>query len=123
MTVGVNCCICLNGISQKLYEGILRKLLSNRERGNMCNFSPNQIRSRVMGWARHVARTGESSKAYNILVPKTEWKKLLRRTRRIILKCIFEKQGVRIWDGFIWIWFTWRQGSAFADAVMNIRVP
>ena len=48
-------------------------------------FSPNIVRvikSRKMGWARHVARMGERKGAYTVLVGKPEGKKPLGRPRR-----------------------------------------
>jgi hypothetical protein len=50
------------------------------------------INSRRMGWARHIARTGDRICAYRILVERPEEKRPIRRLRRrwrIILKCIF----------------------------------
>jgi hypothetical protein len=40
------------------------------------------IKSRRMRWAGHVARMGEESNAYRILVGKPEGKRLLGRPRR-----------------------------------------
>jgi hypothetical protein len=40
------------------------------------------IKSRRMRWAGHVARMGEKSNAYRILVGKTEGKRPLGRPRR-----------------------------------------
>jgi hypothetical protein len=40
------------------------------------------IKSKRMRWAGHVARTGETSNAYRILVGKPEGKKPLGRTKR-----------------------------------------
>jgi hypothetical protein len=47
--------------------------------------SPNTIRvvkSRIMRWARHVARTGQRRGAYRILVGRPEGRKPLGRPRR-----------------------------------------
>jgi hypothetical protein len=57
--------------------------LHSEELHNLCT-SPNLIRlvkSRRMRWAGHVARMREMRNAYNILVGKSEWKRLLGRTR------------------------------------------
>jgi hypothetical protein len=51
---------------------------------------------------RYVARMGESSRAHIIFVPKPERERKLRRSRRVILKLMFEKQGLRMRVGFIW---------------------
>jgi hypothetical protein len=57
--------------------------LHNEELHNMYT-SPNIIRvikSRRMGWARHVARTGEMRNAHSILVGRPERKRSLGRPR------------------------------------------
>jgi hypothetical protein len=41
-----------------------------------------QIKSRRMRWAGHVARVGEETKFYKVLVERTEGKRPLRRPRR-----------------------------------------
>jgi hypothetical protein len=49
-----------------------------------CTHSPNvirQIRSRRMRWAGHVARMGEETKVYMVLVGKREGKRPLGRSR------------------------------------------
>jgi hypothetical protein len=71
--------------------------------------SPDIIRateSRKMRWTGHVARVGETSNAYKILVEKPEGKRRLGRpTRRwgIILEWILGKQGGKVWTGCIWL--------------------
>jgi hypothetical protein len=61
-----------------------RKNLPNEELQNLYLF-PSIIRHmkpRRMMWAKHVARTGEERKVYNVLVGKPEGKRPLRRPRR-----------------------------------------
>jgi hypothetical protein len=41
-----------------------------------------QVKSRRMRWARHVARLGEETKVYKVLVGKSEGKRPLGRPRR-----------------------------------------
>jgi hypothetical protein len=41
-----------------------------------------QIKSRIMRWARHVARMGDGRKVYRVLVGKPEGKRTLVRPRR-----------------------------------------
>jgi hypothetical protein len=57
------------------------------------------IKSRWMSWTGHVARTGEKSNAYMILVGKPEGKRPLGRPRRRWVDNI--KMGLREigWDG------------------------
>jgi hypothetical protein len=57
--------------------------LHNEELHNLYS-SPDiirQIKSRRMRWARHVARMGEVTKLYKVLVGKPEGKRPLRRPR------------------------------------------
>jgi hypothetical protein len=64
-------------------EGEWRNL-RNRELHNLYS-SPDiirQIKSRRMRWAGHVARGGEGTKVYRVLVGKPEGKSLFRRRRR-----------------------------------------
>jgi hypothetical protein len=54
------------------------------------------IKSRRMGWTRHVARMGEKRNACKILVGKPEGKKPLGRPRRrweVILRWILDRMG------------------------------
>jgi hypothetical protein len=65
--------------------------------------SPNSVRvikSRIMGWAGHVARMGERRGVYRVLVGKPEGKRPLGR--RIRLSWIFRKWNVGVWTGSIW---------------------
>jgi len=52
------------------------------------------IKWRRLGWAGHVACTGETTGLYRVLVGKPEGQKLLGRSRhrwKMILRCIFRK--------------------------------
>ncbi|PNF16896.1 hypothetical protein B7P43_G04720 [Cryptotermes secundus] len=80
-------------------------------------------RLRVMRWAGHVARMGETT-AYRILVGKPEVKRPQGRPRRRWVDNI--RMDLReIWDGMDWINLAqdrdqWR---ALVNTVMNLRVP
>jgi hypothetical protein len=61
--------------------------ISERSNEELCNlyFSPSIttiINSRRVRWAGHVARMGEKTKAYRLLVGKSEGKSPLGRPRR-----------------------------------------
>jgi hypothetical protein len=83
------------------------------------------IKSRRVRWAGHVARMGETRKAYRILVVKPEGKGPLGRTRRRWagnIKMDLREIG---WGGVDWIDLAqdrdqWR---ALVNTVMNLRVP
>jgi hypothetical protein len=65
-------------------------------------FSPNIIRlikSRRIRWAGHVAHMGEMRNVYKILVENLKGDPNV--DRKIILQRTSEKQGVKIWTGFI----------------------
>jgi hypothetical protein len=73
--------------------------LHNEELHNLYS-SSNIIRviiSRRMRWARHVARMLEMRNAYKILVENPEEK---TAHGKIILKCILETQGLRMWIAY-----------------------
>jgi hypothetical protein len=83
------------------------------------------IKSRRMRWAGHVARMGEKTNAYRILVGKPEGKRLLGTPRRRWVDNI--KMDLREigWNGMDWIDLAqdrdqWR---ALVNTVMNLRVP
>jgi hypothetical protein len=100
--------------------------LHNEERHNLYS-SPDiirQVKSRRMRWAGHVARMGEESKVYKVLVGKPEGKIPLGRPRRRL------EDGIRMdlrdtgLGGVDWIRLSqdkdrWR---AVVSAVMNLRV-
>jgi hypothetical protein len=79
-----------NGVLRRIFgpkrdevTGEWRKL-HNEERRNFYSF-PNIIRiikSRRMGWARHIARMKEKRNAHRLLVGKPEGKRALGRPRR-----------------------------------------
>jgi hypothetical protein len=78
-----------------------RRKLHNEELHNLYSF-PNIIRmlkSRRMGWARHVVRMGEKRNAYRILVGKPERKKPLERPRRWWVDYIKIDLEEIVWDG------------------------
>jgi hypothetical protein len=59
-----------------------------------------------MRWAEHVARVGEETKVYKVLVVKPEGKRPLGRPRcrwehRITMD--LRETGWRVWSGFIWL--------------------
>jgi hypothetical protein len=90
--------------------------------------SPNIIRvikSRGIKWAGHVARMGEGTDAYRILVGRPDGKRPLVRPRRRWdnnIKMDLQEVG---WGSMNWIALAqdrdkWR---ALVNAVMNLRVP
>jgi hypothetical protein len=101
--------------------------LHNEELHNLYS-SPSIIRiikSRNMKWAGHVARMGEKTKSYRILVGKPEGKRPLGRPRRK------REENIRMdlreigWGGMDWIDLAQdrEQWRALVNTVMNIRVP
>jgi len=88
-----------------------------RERGKLHNEELNDlyistnivrvIKSRRMGWAGHVAHTGERKDGYRVW----GWENLRERDHlrdpgldgRIILRWIFRKWDVGVWTGSIWL--------------------
>ena len=90
--------------------------------------SPNIVRvikSRRMGWAGHVARMGEESGAYRVLVGKPEGKRPLGKPRRRWVDNIrMDLQEVGCgyvdWIGLAHDRDSWR---TLVSAVMNLRVP
>jgi len=90
--------------------------------------SPNIVRvikSRRMRWAGHVARMGEESGVYRVLVGKPEGKSPMGRpSRRCVdnIRMDIQEVGCGYMD---WIWLAqdrdmWR---TLVSAVMNFRVP
>jgi hypothetical protein len=83
------------------------------------------IKSRRMRWAGHAALMGERRNAYRILVGKPDGKRPLGRLRRRWVDNIKMDLTEVGWDGRDWIDQArdrdrWR---AYANAVMNLRVP
>jgi hypothetical protein len=83
------------------------------------------IRTRRMRWAGHIARMGEKSNAYRILVGKPEGKRLLGRLRHRYEDNIKMDLREIVWGGMDWIHLDkdrdqWR---ALVNKVMNLRDP
>jgi len=76
---------------------------------NDLHSSPNIVRvitSRRKRWAGHVARIGESSGVYRVLVGKHEGKKPLGRPRRRSednIKMDLQEVGGGVWAGSSWL--------------------
>ena len=83
------------------------------------------IKSRIMRWAGHVARVGESRGVYRVLVGKPEGKRPLGRPRRRWednIKKDLQEMGC---GGMDWMelaqdWDRWR---ALVNEIMNFWVP
>jgi hypothetical protein len=78
-----------------------------------------------MIWAEHVARIGEKSNAYRLLVGKPEGKRTLERPRRRWVDNIRMDLGEVEWGDVDWIYLAqdrsrWR---ALVNSVLNLRVP
>jgi len=71
--------------------------------------SPNifrVIKSRRMRWAEHVARTGERTGVYRVLVGKLQEKRPLGRPRRRWednIKMDLQEVGLGVWTGSSWL--------------------
>ena len=78
------------------------------------------IKSRRMRWAGHVARLGESSGVYSVLVGNPEEKRPLGRPRRRWEdNSKMDLQG----GGMDWIDLAQDRWQALLNAVMKLRVP
>ena len=91
----------------------------------MVHITVRVIKSRRMRWAGHVARMGEESGVYRVLVGKPEGKRPLGRPRRRWVDNIrMDLQevgcGYMDWIGLAQDRETWR---TLVSAVMNLRVP
>ena len=103
------------------------RILHNEELNDLYS-SPNIVRvikSRRMRWAGHVARMGEKSGVYRVLLGKPEGRRPLGRPRRRWAENIrMELQEVGCvymdWIGLAQDRDRWR---TLVSAVMNLRVP
>ena len=105
---------------------VLCYILHNEELNDLyC--SPNIVRvikSRIMGWAGHVARVGEERGVYRVLVGKPEGRRPLGRPRRrwadnIRMDLQEVGCGYMVWIGLAQDRDRWRTR---VSAVMNLRV-
>jgi hypothetical protein len=83
------------------------------------------IKLRRMRWAGHVARIGDKSNAYRLLMGKPGGKRPLGRPRRRWVDNIRMDLGEVGWDDVYWIGLAkdrnrWR---ALVNSVLNLRVP
>jgi hypothetical protein len=105
----------------------MRRRLHNEELNDLYT-SPNIVRViklRRMRWAGHVARMGEESVVYRVLVGKPEGKRPLRRHRRRWVDNIrmdLQEVGFKYmdWIGLVQDRDSWR---TLVSAAMNLRVP
>jgi len=98
--------------------------LHNEELNDLYS-SPNIVRvitSRRMRWAGHVARMGEETGVYKVLVGKPEGKRPLGRPRRRWVDNIRKDVGIWYMD---WIGLSQDRDRlrTLVSAVMNLRVP
>ena len=122
-----------NGVLTRIFgpkrdevRGEWRKLHNEELKGLYS--SPNIVRvikSRRMKWAGHVARMGEVTGVYRVLVGKPEWKRPLGRPRRrwednIRMDLQEVGLGYEDWIGRAQDRDRWR---ALVSAVRNLRVP
>ena len=64
------------------------------------------IKSRIIRWARNIARIGESILVYTVLMGKPEGKRPHERPRldgRITLRWVFRKWYAGTWTGSSWL--------------------
>ena len=97
--------------------------LHNEELNDLYS-SPNNVRvikSRRMRWARHVARMGEESGVYRVLLGKPEGRRPKRRWVDNIRTDLQEVGcGYMDWSGLAQDRDRWR---TLVSAVMNLQVP
>jgi hypothetical protein len=89
----------VRGELKKLHNGELHNLYSSPD-------IIRQFKSRIMRWARHVARMGEGRNVYRLLVGKPEGKIPLGRPRRRWedgIKMDLGEVGWGVWSGFTWL--------------------
>jgi hypothetical protein len=89
----------VNGEWRKLHNEELHNLYSSPD-------IIKQIKSRRMRWAGHVARMGEETKVYKVLVGKPEGKRPLGRPRRRWEDWIgmdLREIDLGVWIGFSWL--------------------
>jgi len=104
-----------------------RRRLHNEELNDLYS-SPNIVRvikPRRMRWTGHVARMGEETEVYRVLLGKPEGRRPLNRPRRIWVNNIrMDLQevgcGYMDWIGLAQDRDRWRR---LVSAVMNLRVP
>jgi hypothetical protein len=115
-------------ITYDTIKGQFRKMSLHNDELHDLYSSPNIVRvikSRRMRWAGHVARMGEGTGLYRVLVGRPEGKRPSGRPRRRWednVKMDLREIGI---DGANWIRLAqdkvqWR---AFVNTVMNLRVP
>jgi len=93
-----------NRVLRRIFGRKREEVAGSRRRYHSTDFI-RMIKSRRLRWACHVPCTGESN-VYEILVGKSEEKRILGRSRRrwgIILQHILEKYSGKMWIGFIWL--------------------
>jgi hypothetical protein len=62
------------------------------------------MKTRMMGWAGHVARMGERRNAYRLLVEKSEERKPLgRQSHRWLDNIRMDLVEVVMWTGLVWL--------------------
>jgi hypothetical protein len=108
----------VTGEWRELHNEELRDLYSSQSIIRM-------IKSRRMGWARHVTRMGEERNPYRLLMGKPEGRRPLGRPRRRWVDNIRIDLGEMGWGDVDWIGLAqdrnrWR---ALVKAVMNLRLP
>jgi hypothetical protein len=83
---------------RKLFSGELHNLYSLPD-------IISQMKSRRMRWAGHVARMGEGSNMYRVLMGKPEGKKTTWKTKACEdgMKMDVREVGWRLWSGFMWL--------------------
>jgi hypothetical protein len=92
-----------------IVEWLVKKILFYTSTLRNLYSSPDiisQIKSRIMRWAGHVARMGEGTAVYRVLVGKPKGKRPLGRPRRRWedgIKVDLTEIGWGVWSGFTWL--------------------